>query len=41
MMQIPVELLEAIVYLALGVAAITPLILIGLFIRDWRNRRLW
>ena len=40
-MTVPLYVLEAMVYGALAVSALAPLILLGLLYRDWKGGKLW
>lgn len=40
-MMASVSLLSALVYLALAVTLVVPLLLIGMWIRDWINKEIW
>lgn len=39
--MISVTALAALVYIALGLTALTPLLLLALVIRDWKRGELW
>lgn len=40
-MIIPVEILEVMIIISIGISAIAPIVLIILFIRDWLRGQLW
>ena len=40
-MMASVGFLKIMVLVALGVTLLTPLILVGLWIKDWRRKQLW
>ncbi len=40
-MTLSVEALAVVVVIATGVATVAPIVLLTLFIRDWKRGRLW
>lgn len=40
-MTVPLFLLELMVYGALAVSALTPIVLLALLYRDWKEGKLW